>query len=347
MWKTWKQIDQWELSKIEILLSEWYSIPNVAKILWRSKNTLYELLKNNWVSYWIKRKSIWFYWLKNNRWKWKKKIYFDCKIIFNKRILRKSLASKRYSRIEPWWALDWYILERIISQQWSPEQISGRWRLETTERLSKDTIYRYIYSNYFSLLKKYFRRKWKKYQHWKQNKYQLQDRKMIDSRPDIVNSRERVWDWEWDTVVWIKWWSRQVILTNVDRKSWYLLAKKLNNWKWEDVLNWTIELFSRIPKNKTRTMTYDNWREFSEHRMIEYYTKLTVYFAHPYHSRERWTNENTNWLLRQYIPKKTDFKTISEEDLQIYVKRINLRPRKRLWYLNPFEVFHSKSPNSV
>jgi len=347
MTKSWKQIDLSELSKIEILLSEWYSIPNIAKLLWRSKNTLYELLKNNWIEYWIKRSSNWKNWSKKWRWKWKKKIMFCISIVSNKRNERKSLASKRYCRIEPWWILEWYILERITSQQWSPEQISGRWRLETNERLSKDTIYRFIYSNHFSLVKKCFRRKWKKYQYSKRNKYQLQDRRMIDFRPEVANLRSRIWDWEWDTVVWIKWWSKQVILTNVDRKSWYLLAKKLQGWTWENVMNWTIDLFSKLPKHKVKTMTYDNWREFSEHRMIEYFTKLKVYFAHPYHSRERWTNENTNWLIRQYIPKKTDFKNISEEDLQIFVKRINLRPRKRLWYLNPFEVFHSKSPNSV
>jgi len=347
MIKTWKQIDLQELSKIEILISEWYSIPNIAKLLWRSKNTIYELLKNNWVWYWIKRSSNWKNWSLKWRWKWKKKIYFDSLIVLNKRKTRKSLASKRYSRIEPDWKLESYILEKIINNQWSPEQISGRRKLETRERLSKDTIYRYIYSNHFSLVKKFFRRKWKKYQHWKENKYRLQDRRMIDLRPEIVDSRSRIWDWEWDTIVWLRWWSKQVILTNVERKSWYLLAKKLYGSTWENVLNWTIKLFESIPKYKIKTMTYDNWREFSEHRMIEYYTNLTVYFAHPYHSWERWTNENTNWLLRQYVPKKTDFKTISEKELQNYVKRINLRPRKRLWYLNPFEVFHSKSPNSV
>ena len=347
MIKTWKQIDLQELSKIEILISEWYSIPNIAKLLWRSKNTIYELLKNNWVWYWIKRSSNWKNWSLKWRWKWKKKIYFDSLIVLNKRKTRKSLASKRYSRIEPDWKLESYILEKIINNQWSPEQISGRRKLETRERLSKDTIYRYIYSNHFSLVKKFFRRKWKKYQHWKENKYRLQDRRMIDLRPEIVDSRSRIWDWEWDTIVWLRWWSKQVILTNVERKSWYLLAKKLYGSTWENVLNWTIKLFESIPKYKIKTMTYDNWREFSEHRMIEYYTNLTVYFAHPYHSWERWANENANWLLRQYVPKKTDFKTISEKELQNYVKRINLRPRKRLWYLNPFEVFHSKSPNSV
>lgn len=345
--RTWKQINEKELSKIEVLLSEWYSIPNIAKTLWRSKNTLYQLLKVNWISYWIKRKNCLKNWKPNRRWEWKKKIYFNTDSIYNKRKIRKSLASKRYCRIEPWWELESYILEKIIDEQRSPEQISGRWRLEKLQTLSKDTIYRYIYFNHNSLIKKFFRRKWKRYQHSRKNKYQLQERKMIDIRPKIVETRERIWDWEWDTIVWPRFWSKQVVLTNVERRSWYLLAKKLYGSTWENVLNWTVELFKKISRSKIKTITYDNWREFSEHRMIEYYTKLKVYFAHPYHSWERWTNENTNWLLRQYLPKKTDFKIISEEDLQIIVKRINLRPRKRLWYLTPFEVFYSKSPNWV
>ena len=164
---------------------------------------------------------------------------------------------------------------------------------------------------------------------------------MIDTRPEIVNSRERIWDWEWDTMVWIKWWSKQVILTNVERKSWYLIAKKLNSGTWEKVLEWTIKCFKDIHKSKIKTMTYDNWREFSEHRMIEYFTGLEVYFAHPYHSRERWTNENTNWLLRQFVPKKTDFKYLTEKELQKYVILINNRPRERLGFKTPSEVFNS------
>lgn len=343
MSKSWKQINSSELSKIEILLSEWYSVPKIAKKLWRAKNTLYELFKNNWVEYWIKRKTNWKNWSLKWRWKGKKKIYFNTSIIDNKRKNRKSLASKRYCRIDPWWELEKYILDKIINEQWSPEQISGRWKFEIWERLSKDTIYHFIDYNYKYLIKKFFRRKGKKYIYSRYTKYQLQERKMIDKRPKIVDKRKRIWDWEWDTIVWIKWWSKQVILTNVERKSWYLIATKLYGSTWENVLNSTIDLFKKIPKNKALTITYDNWREFAEHRMIEYFTKITVYFANPYHSWERWTNENTNWLLRQYIPKKTDFKIISEKDLQIYVKRINLRPRKRLGYLNPFEVFNKKS----
>ena len=171
---------------------------------------------------------------------------------------------------------------------------------------------------------------------------------MIDRRPKIIEKREHLGHWEWDTVVWPRWWSKQVILTNAERKSWYYLATKLQSSHAEWVTVATKRIFSSFPKYKKKTITYDNWREFSDHRMIEYFTKMTVYFAHPYHSWERWTNENTNWLLRQFIPKWTDMKDISEEELQQYIFLLNSRPRKRLNYLTPYEVFIEwKSPNSI
>lgn len=254
---------------------------------------------------------------------------------------RRSLASKRYRRIEPWGKLENYILEKI-KNAWSPKQISGRWKLETSESLSKDTIYHYVYSHHKELIRKFFRRRWKRYQHHRDSKYRIMDRRMIDERREFYPEceiRSEIWHWEWDTVVWIKWWSKEVILTNVERKTGYLLTRKLKRGMWEYVSNATRELFEDIPRNKKYSITYDNGREFSEHRMIEYETKMTVFFAHPYHSWERWTNENTNWLLRQFIPKKTDFSFTTEEQLQYYTELINHRPRERLKWLTPHEVF--------
>ncbi|MDD3646734.1 MAG: IS30 family transposase [Candidatus Gracilibacteria bacterium] len=100
-----------------------------------------------------------------------------------------------------------------------------------------------------------------------------------------------------------------------------------------------IKLFKRIPKYKRLTITYDNGKEFSEASRITYFTGLDIYFAHPYASWERGTNENTNGLLRQFLPKKTDFQSVSENQLKFYVSLINFRPRKRLNYLSPNEVF--------
>lgn len=250
------------------------------------------------------------------------------------------IKKQRKRRIKTWWKLERKILEKI-KKYWSPEQISWRWNKETKEKLSKDTVYKFIYDNYPDFVKKYFRRKWKKYQHKRKEKYQLSDRRMIDNRPKYIEERKTIWHLEADTIIWKnrKW----AIFTNVERKSWYYITKKLKSKSGIEVEQAFIDIFKNIPKNKIKTTTVDNWREFSEHKMIEYFTWTTIYFAHPYCSRERWTNENTNWLLRQFIPKKTNFNAISEKKLEKYTELINLRPRKRLNYKTPYEVFFNKN----
>ena len=101
------------------------------------------------------------------------------------------------------------------------------------------------------------------------------------------------------------------------------------------------QVVPEIPKRLRVTLTFDNGREFAEHRMMEYFTGFTVYFANPYHSWERGTNENTNGLIRTYFPKGTDFNTVTDTELEKVVKQINMRPRKRLSYRTPFEMFQS------
>ena len=96
-----------------------------------------------------------------------------------------------------------------------------------------------------------------------------------------------------------------------------------------------------IPHHLRVSLTFDNGREFAEHRMMEYFTGFTVYFANPYHSWERGTNENTNGLIRTYFPKGTDFNTVTDKELEKVQKQINMRPRKRLGYRTPFEMFQS------
>ncbi len=359
----WKhQIHEGELHEIRVLLVEGYSIPKIAEKLGRSKSTLYRLFQNNGVEYKQKRLQ-YIGWRKWNREKdyvirvdgisqvtlfredGRKKPQIIPHHVYLLRKRRRSLASRRYCRVEPWGKLEKYILEKI-KNAWSPKQISGRWRLETLEKLSKDTIYRHIYSHHKELIRKYFRRKWKRYCNHRGNrykdKYQIMDRRMIDERREFYpecETRSELWHWEWDTIVWIRWGSKEVILTNVERKTGYLLTRKLLRGTGQCVREATRILFDDIQKWKKQSITYDNGREFSEHRMIEYETKMIVFFAHPYHSWERWANENTNWLLRQFIPKKTDFKYTTEEQLQYYTDLINNRPRERLWWLTPHEVF--------
>ncbi|MBP9779435.1 IS30 family transposase [Candidatus Gracilibacteria bacterium] len=362
------QIHEGELHEIRVLLVEGYSIPKIAEKLGRSKSTLYRLLQNNGIEY-KEKKFQYIGGKKGNREKdyvirmegisqtvllrenGKKVVRFLPHHVYLLRARRRSLASRRYCRIEPGGKLENYILEKI-KNAWSPKQISGRWRLETFETLSKDTVYRYIYSHHKELIRKYFRRKGKRYCNHRGNrfneKYQIMNRRMIDERkityPEC-ETRSEIGHWEGDTVVGIRGGSKEVILTNVERRTGYLLTKKLIRGTGQCVSEATRELFNttQIPTHKKQSITYDNGREFSEHRMIEYETNMTVFFAHPYHSWERGTNENTNGLLRQFIPKKTDFKYTTEEQLQYYTELINHRPRERLGWLTPHEVFHELS----
>lgn len=315
---SYKQLSDKEKYAIEIYLKEWLNYSQIG-------------IKLNRVCSTISRHV--------DKYKSKKTSKYNAySAIKDSKELRRETNKQNRQRIKSDIFLMNYILSKI-KKYWSPEQIS--WRLKRDEgiKISKDTIYLFIYEHHPELIQKYFRRKWKKYQNKRKEKYQLEDRKLIDFRPEFIENRDRLWDWEWDTVVWVRWWSKEVILTNVERRSWYLLATKIYNKSAEAVFDWTLKVFKRIPKYKQKTMTYDNGREFAWHKMISNHTWLDVYFAHTYSSHERWTNENTNWLLRQFTPKKTDFSSVSPKQLQYYVSLINSRPRKRLNYRTPNEVF--------
>jgi transposase, IS30 family len=268
-------------------------------------------------------------------------------------------ATKTHQRIVLGTKLDRFIVTHI-KQRLSPEQVAGRWVQQqkelhwVTETLSKDTVYAFVYEHYPSLIKKYFRRKWKKYRNRVKEKadgkYQLQQRRMIDERNlrfPKMHKRDKYWGrkeaghWEGDTVIGVGHTS--AIATYVERKSGYLIMKKLALGKNAQGMFTVLkdQVAPEIPKHIRVTLTFDNGRENAEHRLMEYFTGFTVYFAHPYHSWERGTNENTNGLIREYFPKGTDFNTVTEEELEKVQKQINMRPRKRLNYRAPFEMFQS------
>jgi IS30 family transposase len=125
----------------------------------------------------------------------------------------------------------------------------------------------------------------------------------------------------------------------VDRRSGYLLAFLLPKMNAGLLSSLSIKAFKKIDHNKRKTITFDNGVEFSNWEHLEENTKMTIYFAYPYHSWERGTNENTNGLLRQYFPKKYDFNLITEEELKHIVKKLNDRPRKRLSFKTPKQIF--------
>ena len=326
------QLTEHEFYSIEDKIREWWKDKKIADYIHRDKSVVSRLFSRY------------------------PRGWFSARTVIADRFKRKGTATSNHARIEPWGELEQFILKKV-KKRWSPEQIGESWRIQQKkfgifESLSKDTIYTWIYTTHPDLVKKYFRRKWKKYRHRKQeqildpDKYQIQDRRMIDERPEIVDERKRIGDWEWDTVIWKD--RSGAILTMVDRKSGYLKIYQLKRWKHAQWVTDTLSSFWKyLPKNKRKTLTFDNGREFAEHKMIEFETGTRVYFAHPYHSWERGTNENTNWLIRQYLPKKTDFSHITQEDLNKIEKEINSRPRKRLNYSTPYQVFWWKKKSCI
>jgi IS30 family transposase len=152
-----------------------------------------------------------------------------------------------------------------------------------------------------------------------------------------VATRERFGDWEGDTMEGGK--GSGGIATHVERKCRYLLAAKLIDKKAVTMTQQSIRYFRKVPRILRQILTLDNGKEFRQFKELERKTGLKVYFADPYSAWQRGTNENTNGLLRQYFPKGIDFRTVSEKEVAIAVKKLNNRPRKCLNYQTPYEVY--------
>ncbi len=231
----------------------------------------------------------------------------------------------------------------LLSDDWSPEQVIGRMELEWGLKLSSPTsIYNYI--NPRKELHHLLPRECNKYRRTRGAKTRkalregLSTKRTIDERPKEVEERKTIGHWEGDTIVGKERTVR--ILTHVERKSGYLLAEMLNKVTAEIVCDETAKMFKMIPRTKKMTSTLDNGTEFSEYEDIEKQTKMNVYFAHAYQSWERGTNENTNGLIRRYYPKGTYFSNICLKEFKKNIEKINHRPRKRLGYKTPHEVFY-------
>jgi IS30 family transposase len=231
-----------------------------------------------------------------------------------------------------------------LKEDWSPEQIAGRMKRDKGFSLCHESIYRYIYDNKSrgGKLYQYLRHKNKKY-HNRNNNYQRRgiiiDRVSIDKRPKIVEKKNRIGDFEIDTVI-----GRHhvgALVTIVDRKSKYAIIKKVSSKRAEEVSEALISMLEPL-KDITKTITSDNGKEFAYHKKVSQILDTDFYFAHPYASWERGLNEHTNGLIRQYLPKKTDFTKISKEEITNIQNKLNHRPRKILNYKTPYEVFFTE-----
>lgn len=262
-----------------------------------------------------------------------------------KRKLRKKEVNQQFCKIISGSELSKDI-DVKLKLYWSPEQIAGRLRVKNNGEtvVCHETIYRYIHAHRPEL-KKYLRCQKGKYRRkygTKKREKQREEKKKkrIDTRPKVIEKRKRIGDFEGDTIVGKE--RHMHILTHVDRKSGILFADKLNTITAEYTRKRTVKRFSKVAKKRRCSITYDNGVQFNEHEMIERELGVPVYFAYPYHSWERGTNENTNGLLRQFYPKGMPFKDLTQRQINRKVKLINTRPRKRLNYLTPEEVFYEK-----
>lgn len=243
-------------------------------------------------------------------------------------------------------ALMSHVAERL-TRRWSPEQIAGRLDLQPPAHLaglaiSHTTIYRWIWScpKRSKQFRPFLRVAWKKRRkpYGKPSRRgQIPNRVSIDERPQAAEERQRLGDWEGDTVVGKA--RSGYVVTSVDRMSRYLVARKLPTATAEATTAALHAAMRRLPAEKRKTLTVDNGREFAAHRTIARVLTLDVYFAHPYSSWERGTNENTNGLLRQYLPKSQPFTQLTDWQLESYIRQLNNRPRKCLNYRTPAEVF--------
>jgi IS30 family transposase len=233
------------------------------------------------------------------------------------------------------------LIDKLLREDFSPEQISGFLAKNHNIRICHETIYQHILldkaqgGNLFSHLRHGQKKRKKRYGSY-DHRGKIKDRVSIDERPAIVDTKKRVGDWEIDTIIGRN--HKGALVTIVERKSKLTLIGKVQRKQADLVTKTAIDLLAPY-SNKVFTITADNGQEFAHHKNIKEQLKTDVYFAHPYHSWERGLCENTNGLIRQYFPKGIDFKSITGEHVQMAMNRLNNRPRKTLGFKTPNEVF--------
>lgn len=225
-----------------------------------------------------------------------------------------------------------------LKEGWSPEQVAGRIKQKKLGSISYETIYQFVYEQAGGEdLRPLLKRRHKARQQKGVRKWQRlpnPNKPSIEDRPRVVEARTRLGDWEGDLVVSRA--SKEALVTLVERKSGYLCVEKIPR----KTVKETSAVMSRRLQG-AKTLTLDNGSENHGWKEIEENTGARVYFAHPYSSWERGTNENTNGLIRWYLPKKTNFALVSDEQVRAIEYALNNRPRKRLGYRTPAEVFNS------
>ena len=239
----------------------------------------------------------------------------------------------------------WQIIVSLLKEDWSPEQINGWLNHSGQQSVSIEWIYHYILTDKKAggELYRHLRCQKKRRKRYGSvdKRGQIKNRVSIDERPAIVDTRQRVGDWEMDLIIGRIGGS--VLMTAVERKTRYTVIGFAPNKTAEKVKDCIIDVMGPLA-SLVKTQTYDNGKEFALHEAIATALEASSYFAHPYHSWERGLNENTNGLIRQYAPKGASFDEMKPEYVITMMEKLNNRPRKCLDFKTPNQVLFGINP---
>jgi IS30 family transposase len=306
---TYKHLSQAERYQISALMKAGQNLQAIARILGRHKSTISrEVLRNSGLRGYRPRQA---------------------DLLSQER----AQSSRNAFQIDP--STRDQVAEHL-KLQWSPEQIAA------FLPVSHETIYRHVYADKAQggSLWKHLRcqkKRRKRYAGGQDRRGQIIGRRPIAQRPASVETRSQVGHWEGDTVIGAG--HKQAIVTLVERKSGFVVLAHVTR-KTSDMVSQAIIAGLTPLAHRVKTVTYDNGKEFADHAAVDKALGSTAYFADPFASWQRGSNENFNGLLRQYIPKKRPLSTVSSEELKMIQDRINHRPRKRLGFKTPYQVFH-------
>lgn len=289
-----------------------YSINAVAEALGRSKSTISDELKN------------------------KVNGVYDPKKAQHKAYVKKKYSKYQGMKIVQDSQLRCYV-EKNIKKDWSPEQVAGRLQDIDThiKYVSRGAIYKYIYSVYGRQLERYLRYKGKKRKSRNTKATPIKNRTFIDERPEIVNNRDRFGDWEGDLIVSGKN-GKGALLVLHERRTRFPVIKRIMSRKTDVINNHIYKITGGLVC--FNSLTIDNDVSFQKHEEMSEMINAPIYFCHPYHAWEKGGVENTNKLIRQYVPKGSDISKFSKQYIEEVETTLQNRPRKCLGYKTPFEV---------
>jgi IS30 family transposase len=258
-------------------------------------------------------------------------------------IERTSARRSRSRRNQRFSAAEMAQVEALLRKQWSPEQIAAALGKSGELSISHETIYRHVWDDraqggsLYQDFRQAAKKRRKRYRAY-DSRGRLAGKRHISERPRIIEQRRQPGHWEIDTVMGNG--ARHCVLTLVERATGFVVIGKLKTRGSHETARKAIQLIRRYP-GKFKTITSDNGTEFHAYKRVEKATGVKFYFATPHHAWERGTNENTNGLIRQYLPKRTSMAHVTQHDCYAIAKKLNTRPRKRYDYDTPEKRFHA------